>query len=146
MDVLVLEGNGPLEGAVRTKGAKNAVLSLLTAAILTEEELVVENVPELADVGTMLGILEELGGTVGRPGPGRVSVEMRTIPEPVAPWDLVRKMRASFEVLGPMLARCGKAQVSYPGGCLLGLRPVDIHLKGLEALGARITLLILGFK
>jgi len=139
MDILVLDGNGPLEGTVRTAGAKNAVLSLLTAALLTEEEVVIENVPDLLDVRTMLGILSQLGGEVRRPAAGRVAVRMASIPEPIAPWELVRKMRASFEVLGPMIARCGRAQVSYPGGCLLGLRPVDVHMKGLSALGARIT-------
>ncbi len=139
MDILIIEGGNRLEGTVRTKGAKNAVLSLLTAAILTDDEVTVENVPDLADVRTMLGILEKLGGDVVRADDGRVSVRMTDIPDPVAPWDLVRKMRASFEVFGPMLARCGKAEVSYPGGCVLGLRPVDIHLKGLEALGAKIT-------
>jgi len=139
MDVLVVEGGEVLEGTVRTAGAKNAVLSLLTAAILTEEEVVVENVPALADVRTMLGILKELGGEVRELGEGRVSIRMAEIPEPVADWNLVRKMRASFEVLGPLLARCGRAQVSYPGGCVFGLRPVDIHLKGLRALGATIT-------
>jgi UDP-N-acetylglucosamine 1-carboxyvinyltransferase len=139
LDIFVIEGGARLEGSVRAAGAKNAVLSLLTASLLTEEELVIENVPDLADVRTMLGIVEGLGGEVSRPGPGRVACRVREIPEPVAPWDLVRKMRASFEVFGPLLARCGRAQVSYPGGCLLGLRPVDVHLRGLEVLGAKIT-------
>ena len=139
MDVLEILGGARLEGSVRAAGAKNAVLSLLTAALLTDDELVVENVPELADVRTMLGILEGLGADVTEPAAGVVAVRVASIPEPVAPWELVRKMRASFEVFGPLLGRCGRAQVSYPGGCVLGLRPVDIHLKGLEALGARIT-------
>lgn len=139
MDRLQIEGGRVLEGSVRTAGAKNAVLSLLTAALLTEEPLTVENVPELADVRTLLAILEGLGAEVSPLEEGRVTVSVAGTVDPVAPWELVRKMRASFEVLGPLLARRGRAQVSYPGGCVLGLRPVDVHLKGLEALGARVT-------
>ncbi|HED65683.1 MAG TPA: UDP-N-acetylglucosamine 1-carboxyvinyltransferase [Planctomycetes bacterium] len=139
MDRLVIEGGRPLEGTVPTAGAKNAVLSLLTAALLTEEEVRIENVPDLVDVHTMIGILEGLGGEVSFEPGGVVRAKVGAIHDPVAPWDLVRKMRASFEVLGPLVARCGRARVSYPGGCVLGLRPVDVHIKGLEALGARIT-------
>ncbi len=138
MDIFVIQGGTRLEGSVWTSGAKNAVLPILTAALLTDETLAVENVPDLSDVSTMLGILEELGAQVRRPRPGRVEIRVARTPDPIAPWGLVRKMRASFEVLGPLLARCGRAQVSYPGGCVLGVRPVDIHLKGLEGLGARL--------
>ena len=139
MDTFLINGGQELAGSVSASGAKNSVLSLLTAALLTEEPLVIENVPDLADVRNMLGILAEVGVEVGELQDGRVEVCAGTSPNPEAPWELVRKMRASFEVLGPLLARCGEAKVSYPGGCLLGLRPVDIHLKGLEALGATIT-------
>jgi UDP-N-acetylglucosamine 1-carboxyvinyltransferase len=139
VDIFVIEGGAKLVGSVRTSGAKNAVLPILTAALLTDETLTVDNVPELSDVSTMLGILQELGAEVLRPAPGRVEIRVAKTPDPVAPWGLVRKMRASFEVLGPLLARCGRAQVSYPGGCVLGVRPVDIHLKGLEGLGAQLT-------
>ncbi len=138
MDIFVIEGGERLEGSVQTAGAKNAVLPILTAALLTDEALVLENVPDLADVTTMIGILQELGAEVDGPRDGRVRIQVARAPEPIAPWGLVRKMRASFEVLGPLLARCGRAQVSYPGGCVLGVRPVDMHLKGLERLGARI--------
>jgi len=139
MDVLLVRGAGPLEGSVPTAGAKNAVLSILAAALLTEEPLELENVPDLADVRTMVGILETLGVRSASHGEGRWTVDAAHLGDPVAPWELVRKMRASFEVLGPLLARCGRAEVSYPGGCLLGVRPVDVHLRGLEALGARLT-------
>ena len=118
-------------------GAKNSVLSVLAAALLTDETLRLENVPELADVGTMVKILAELGAQV-KSSPGRVELCVPDVPDPTAPWELVRKMRASFEVLGPLLGRCGRAEVSYPGGCVLGLRPVDVHLKGFEALGAKV--------
>ena len=138
MDVFHVEGGRVLEGSVRASGAKNSVLPLLTASLLTEETLCIENVPRLADVATMTAILEHLGAELDRPGDGVVEIRVPDVPEPRAPWELVRKMRASFEVLGPLLARCGRAEVSYPGGCVFGLRPVDVHLKGLAALGARI--------
>ena len=136
MDIFRIEGGKPLGGAVRVSGAKNSVLPILTAALLTEEPLRITNVPDLADVATLVGILRELGCEIEL-SPGAVSVRAPA-PEPVAPWELVRKMRASFEVLGPLLARCGRAEVSYPGGCVFGLRPVDVHLKGLAALGAKV--------
>ena len=139
MDIFVIEGGERLAGAVAASGAKNSVLSILTAALLTDEPLSIENVPALADVGTLVGILEELGAEVERPRPNEVEVRVASVLEPRAPWELVRKMRASFEVLGPLLARCGRAEVSHPGGCVLGLRPVDVHVKGLAGLGARIT-------
>jgi len=139
MDIFKIQGGPPLSGDVRASGAKNSVLALLTASLLTDEPLVIENVPNLADVRNMLGILGEVGVEIGTLEGGRIEVCARNRPQAEAPWELVRKMRASFEVLGPLLARCGEAKVSYPGGCLLGLRPVDIHLKGLEALGARIS-------
>jgi UDP-N-acetylglucosamine 1-carboxyvinyltransferase len=144
MDIFVIEGGQRLEGSVPVVGAKNSVLPILAAGLLTEERLELENVPDLADVRTMVAILSALGadaeivaGPDGTAG-GAVSIAARSIPEPVAPWELVRRMRASFEVLGPLLARCGRAEVSYPGGCVFGVRPVDVHLKGFAALGARV--------
>jgi UDP-N-acetylglucosamine 1-carboxyvinyltransferase len=138
LDIFVLKGGTRLEGSVHTAGAKNSVLPILAAALLTEETLALDNVPDLSDVRTMLRILELLGAEVERPAPGRLEIRTHPASEPVAPWDLVRTMRASFEVLGPLLARRGRAEVSHPGGCLIGVRPVDAHVRGLEALGARI--------
>jgi len=139
MDVFAVEGGARLEGTVRTAGAKNSVLSILAASLLSDEPLELENVPALVDVATMVGILRELGSDVAHdPAAGTLSIRSAAKLEPVASWDLVRRMRASFEVLGPLLGRLGRARVSFPGGCVLGLRPVDVHIKGLEALGARV--------
>jgi UDP-N-acetylglucosamine 1-carboxyvinyltransferase len=139
MDRLHVRGGRPLEGTVQNAGAKNACLSILSASLLTKKTLTLSNLPALSDVDTMLEILQRLGTVVERETQGGV-VRCTTseIADPTAPWDLVRKMRASFEVLGPLLGRCGRARVSYPGGCLIGVRPVDTHLRGLEALGARV--------
>ena len=139
MDHLVVEGGVRLEGTVEVRGAKNAVLPVLAASLLTEEPLVVPNAPRLADVDTMAGILRALGSRAERRADGGVEVCSAEI-ESEAPWDLVRKMRASFGVLGPLLARTGRAEVSLPGGCVFGLRPVDVHLKGFRALGARVEI------
>ena len=135
MDIFVIQGGRPLQGTVRTAGAKNSCLPMLAAALLTEETLELENVPDLSDVRSMLGILEVLGARVERSGT-RVALRTEPSAQPVAPWDLVRKMRASFEVFGPLLGRRGRAEVSYPGGCSIGVRPVDAHIRGFEALGA----------
>ena len=137
MDIFVIEGGAQLDGTVRVSGAKNSVLPILAASLLTPGPLRLRNVPDLADVTTMVGILRELGCEVER-GEGTLTTSAPDSIEPVAPWELVRKMRASFETLGPLLARFGRAEVSFPGGCVFGLRPVDIHIKGLTALGARI--------
>lgn len=138
MDIFAIQGGALLQGTVKTSGAKNSVLPILAAALLTDEPLVLENVPDLSDVRTMLDIVAALGADVERLGPGRLSIRTRPGSHPVAPWDLVRRMRASFEVLGPLVARRGRAEVSYPGGCAIGVRPVDVHIRGLEALGARV--------
>jgi UDP-N-acetylglucosamine 1-carboxyvinyltransferase len=137
VDIFVIQGGRALEGRVRTAGAKNSCLPILAAALLTEETLELENVPDLSDVRSMLGILEVLGARVERSGP-RVALQTQPSAQPVAPWDLVRRMRASFEVFGPLLGRRGRAEVSYPGGCSIGVRPVDAHIRGFEALGARV--------
>ena len=138
MDIFVIQGGTALEGTVRTAGAKNSVLPILAASLLSEAPLTLSNVPDLSDVRTMLKILETLGGRVERTGPNGYVIQTNPAAQPVAPWDLVRKMRASFEVVGPLLARRGRAEVSYPGGCLIGARPVDVHLRGFESLGASV--------
>ena len=124
---------------MRCVGAKNSVLPILAASLLTDEPLALSNVPDLADVRTMVQILEHFGTRVERTEGGRLNACSPSSIEPVAPWKLVRRMRASFEVLGPLLGRCGRARVSFPGGCVFGVRPVDVHLKGFSALGATVS-------
>ena len=140
MDKLVIEGGRPLEGRVAISGAKNAALPILTAAILTEETLRVRNVPKLRDVGTTIALLTQMGVWVRQPGPGVVELSGHALSNAVAPYDLVKTMRASILALGPLVARCGEARVSLPGGCAIGLRPVDLHIKGLQAMGAEIAI------
>lgn len=123
-----------------TGGAKNAVLPILAASLLTREALHIEGVPALADVTTMIALLREMGVVVERNADGSVDLATPEPPSPRAPWDHVRRMRASVCVLGPLLARTGRAEVSLPGGCVFGVRPIDVHLKGLEALGARVAI------
>ncbi len=139
MDRFVIRGGVPLRGEVEASGSKNAVLALMAAALLSEDEVVFTGVPELRDVDTMARILEQLGVTVQRHG-GELRLCAGSAGGTEAPYDLVRTMRASFMVLGPLLARRGQARVSLPGGCAIGARPVDQHLTGLEALGAKIRL------
>ena len=139
MDRIVIRGGNPLRGAVHVHGAKNAVLPLLAASLLAEAPCTLHTVPCLHDVFSMDKLLSHMG--VRTEFTGRYMImDASGVLEPEAPYDLVRKMRASFFVLGPLLARCGRARVSLPGGCAIGTRPVDIHLKGLEALGANIRL------
>jgi UDP-N-acetylglucosamine 1-carboxyvinyltransferase len=138
MDKLKITGGRPLEGAVRMSGAKNAALPIMCAALLTSKPLTITNVPLLRDVSTMAKLLGEMGLRVERSPEGRVVLEARTIKEPTASYELVKTMRASVLVLGPLLARCGHAKVSLPGGCAIGARPVDQHVKGLQAMGATI--------
>lgn len=139
MDKLLIEGGKPLNGEVRASGAKNATLPILCSALLTEEPLVIENVPHLEDVSTTNLLLAQMGAevTVGE----RMGLEVCTanIDSLQAPYDLVKTMRASILVLGPLLARYGYADVSLPGGCAIGARPVNLHLQGLQAMGAEIT-------
>ena len=132
----------PLNGSIPIGGAKNAVLPILAAGLLTEEPLKLSNVPDLADVRSMQALLLTHGMAIETGGNGHHSLNVRTeaITNHTAEYDLVRKMRASVLVLGPLLARCGEARVSLPGGCAIGQRPVDLHLKGLEDLGAEIDL------
>lgn len=138
MDKLVIQGGAPLSGEIRVSGAKNAALPLMCASLLSDESLRLSNVPHLKDVTTMLGLLGRLGVEVSLDD--RLGVELRAgrIAEPLAPYELVKTMRASILVLGPLVARCGEARVSLPGGCAIGMRPVDQHLKGLQQMGAEI--------
>jgi UDP-N-acetylglucosamine 1-carboxyvinyltransferase len=139
MDRLLIEGGVRLEGTVRVSGAKNAALPILCAALLTPEPLVLANVPRLNDVRTMQSLLGQMGVKAQRDD-GTVTATAERIDWPLAPYELVKTMRASILALGPLLARCGEARVSLPGGCAIGLRPVDQHVKGLQAMGAEIDL------
>ncbi|OLC13355.1 MAG: UDP-N-acetylglucosamine 1-carboxyvinyltransferase [Candidatus Rokubacteria bacterium 13_1_40CM_69_27] len=136
---LVIEGGVPLRGSVAVSAAKNAALPALTAGLLTVEPLVFTNVPDLQDVRTMIRLLETLGAAVDRAG-ARVRVRVERVTSEVAPYELVSTMRASVLVLGPLVARHGTARVALPGGCAIGVRPIDQHLKGLTRLGAEITI------
>ncbi len=140
MDRFLINGGVPLEGTVQASGSKNSVLALVAASLLTEEEVVLTNVPQVQDVHTMVRILEALGLQASLDSTGTFTLAAGTPTNLEAPYDLVRTMRASFMVLGPLLARCGRARVSLPGGCAIGARPVDQHLKGLKALGAKVEL------
>ena len=140
MDRLVIEGGVPLAGEIAVSGAKNATLPILTAALLTTEPLTVSNVPHLRDVTTMLNLLAQMGVAVSMDERLGVELTAARIADPVAPYELVKTMRASVLVLGPLTARCGEARVSLPGGCAIGLRPVDQHLKGLQAMGAEVAI------
>jgi UDP-N-acetylglucosamine 1-carboxyvinyltransferase len=139
VDKIVIEGGRPLEGEVAASGAKNAALPLLFAALLTETPCRLRGVPDVADIRTACTLLESLGAVVRRPAPGEIELECSRVQACEAPYDLVRKMRASFLVLGPLLARYGRARVSQPGGCAIGSRPVDQHVAGMRRLGARIS-------
>jgi UDP-N-acetylglucosamine 1-carboxyvinyltransferase len=139
MDRLLIEGGVRLQGTVRVSGAKNAALPVLCAALLTPEPLVLANVPRLNDVRTMQSLLGQMGVKAQRDD-GTLTIAAKHIDWPLAPYELVKTMRASILALGPLLARCGEARVSLPGGCAIGLRPVDQHVKGLQAMGAEIDL------
>ncbi len=140
MDTIVIEGGIPLKGKVRISGAKNAALPILAATLLVDGEVRLEGVPDLRDIRTMLGLLQELGSAVEKNADGTISLTVADQRAVEAPYRIVKEMRASFCVLGPLLARRGRGMVSMPGGCNLGVRPVDLHLKGLRALGAKITI------
>jgi UDP-N-acetylglucosamine 1-carboxyvinyltransferase len=141
MDRIRIRGGRPLDGEIAIGGAKNATLPLMAAGLLTGERLVLTNVPQLADIDTMATLLSQHGVAVDRPtNDGRSLSIGGAISSTEAPYDIVRKMRASALVLGPLVARMGEARVSLPGGCAIGARPIDLHLKGLEQLGAQIRL------
>jgi len=136
---IVIEGGRPLKGTVKISSAKNAVLPVIAASLLTESECIIEDAPELEDVKVMTEVLNSLGAKALREGDS-IKISAGTIDSFEAPYDLVRKMRASFLVMGPLLARKGRARISMPGGCAIGSRPIDLHLKGFAALGANIEL------
>ena len=137
MDKLLIEGGAQLQGEVRISGAKNAALPIMCAALLSAEPVTLDNVPDLRDVDTLAKLLARMGVKASREG-ARIELDASQPGEPLAAYDLVKTMRASILVLGPLLARCGEARVSLPGGCAIGLRPVDQHIKGLQAMGAEI--------
>src|SRR6201981_4014298 len=136
MDKILIHGGSPLSGSIKVSGSKNSSLPILAATLLTRETCVVHGVPDLSDTHYMLQILMQLGAQVERAS-GTVSVTAEKV-QSVAPYDVVRKMRASVRVLGPLLGRCKEATVALPGGCVIGDRPIDLHLKGFEALGAAV--------
>jgi len=142
MDKLVIRGGDPLLGTVRISGAKNAALPCMAAALLTEEPVTLENIPQVRDIETTRRLLASMGAEVelgyGR-AHHRTTICARTLASPEASYELVKTMRASTLVLGALVARCGRARVSLPGGCAIGARPIDLHIKGLEKLGAAIT-------
>jgi UDP-N-acetylglucosamine 1-carboxyvinyltransferase len=139
MEKFVIRGGNPLLGTIRVSGAKNSALPCMAAAILTDEELILENIPDVRDIQTERRLLESMGAEVelgyGR-AHHRTTIRCANLSDPVAKYDIVRTMRASSLVLGPLVARCGSAQVAVPGGCAIGGRPIDLHIKGLEAMGA----------
>jgi len=137
---LYIEGGIPLQGDVVISGAKNSVLKLMAAALLTTEPVIIENVPRLSDVDVMMSVLSHLGAQVGWQGPNTIGIQASQLGTVEAPFELVSKMRASFNVLAPLLSRFGTARVSLPGGCSIGKRGIDLHVKGLQALGADVEI------
>lgn len=140
MDSLVIQGGNPLSGEIRISGAKNAALPILTASLLTADALKLGNVPHLRDISTMLALLGHMGVRVTLDERNQVTLCGESIPHREAPYEMVKTMRAAILVLGPTLARFGEARVSLPGGCAIGSRPVDLHIKGLQAMGADIQI------
>jgi UDP-N-acetylglucosamine 1-carboxyvinyltransferase len=142
MDKFVIRGGEPLLGTVRVSGAKNAALPCMAAALLTDQPVILENIPQVRDIQTTRNLLAAMGAEVelgyGR-AQHRTSIHCATLPTPEASYELVKTMRSSTLVLGPLVARCGHARVSLPGGCAIGSRPIDLHIKGLEQLGAKIA-------
>ena len=139
MDKLLIRGGRTLRGEVLISGAKNAALPELCAALLTAQPVTLRNVPQLQDVATMLKLIRNMGVTAERSADGTVQLDASTLDKPEAPYELVKTMRASVLALGPLLARFGQARVSLPGGCAIGSRPVDQHIKGMQAMGAEIS-------
>jgi len=137
MDKIRVVGGAPLSGRVEISGAKNAALPAMAASLLTPETVQLENIPYVRDILTTRRLLAEMGAAAEVRPDGTATLTAAEIPHPEAPYDLVRTMRASILVLGPLMARFGKARVSLPGGCAIGARPVNLHLAGLERMGAR---------
>lgn len=140
MPKLLIQGGEPLRGEVRISGAKNAALPVLCAALLTRETLAIRNIPQLNDVTTMLALLAQMGVGVKMETDNAVELSAEHLTRLTAPYEMVKTMRAAILVLGPLLARAGEATISLPGGCAIGMRPVDQHIKGLEAMGAEIAI------
>ena len=140
MEQLKIRGGKPLHGEVTISGAKNAVLPILAATLLVAGETIIDNVPRLRDVHTFIKVLNAMGAKAAFTGDNQVTVDASHITNPEAPYELVKTMRASILVLGPLLARFGQGRVSLPGGCAIGARPVDQHIKGMQALGAHIDI------
>src|SRR3954466_13850262 len=136
MDKILIHGGRPLQGSIKISGSKNSALPIVAATLLTREPCILHRVPDLSDLHYMLQILTHLGAQVERAS-GTVTVTAEKV-EAVAPYDVVRRMRASVCVIGPLLGRCNEATVSMPGGCVIGDRPIDLHLRGFEALGAAV--------
>jgi UDP-N-acetylglucosamine 1-carboxyvinyltransferase len=139
MDVFKVSGNGPLNGTIQVGGAKNAALPILAASLLTEETVTLHNVPDLSDIRSMVEILEHVGAHVHQPRPGTWEITAKELSH-IAPYELVRRMRASVCLLGPLVARKRKAEVSIPGGCVIGPRPIDLHIKGLKKLNCKVEI------
>src|ERR1035438_3965565 len=137
MDKFVIEGGAKLQGTIPTSGSKNSALPALAAALLTEDKVVLKRVPRVRDIRTMERLLQDIGSYITVEAE-QVTVETPRIVSPEAPYELVKTMRASSLVLGPLVARAGRARVSLPGGCAIGARPINLHISGLEQLGARI--------
>jgi len=137
---IVVETSPPLKGTVRVSGAKNAILPIIAASLLSSDRCVLDETPMLDDVEIMCEVLVSLGADIRKTASGRIEIDSRNIDNHEAPYELVRRMRASFLVMGPILARLGKARISMPGGCAIGTRPIDLHLKGFKAMGAEIIL------
>lgn len=140
MPKLLIQGGKPLRGEIRISGAKNAALPVLCAALLTRETLAIRNIPQLNDVSTMLALLAQMGVDIKAETNNAVELSAENLIRLTAPYEMVKTMRAAILVLGPLLARAGEAMISLPGGCAIGMRPVDQHIKGLEAMGAEITI------
>lgn len=140
MQKLIIQGGTPLRGEICISGAKNAALPVLCAALLSSDTLHIKNIPHLQDVTTMLSLLEQMGADILTNKQSEVELTASNLTNPVAPYEMVKTMRAAILVLGPLLARTGEANISLPGGCAIGLRPVDQHIKGLQAMGAEITI------
>ncbi len=140
MDIFEINGPVQLSGTINVAGSKNSALPIMAAALLAPGTCQIPNAPDLADIRSMETLIESLGARVWRDDAGRLNIDATTIDNPVGEYEIVRKMRASICILGPLLARCGKVKISMPGGCAIGDRPIDIHLRGVKALGAKIHL------
>ncbi len=138
MSKIIVKKSPPLKGTIRVNGSKNSILPILAASLLSKEKCILNEIPDLKDVEVMCEVLTSLGADVKRKKRGIIEINSYNIDNYEAPYELIRKMRASFLVLGPLLARLGRARVSMPGGCAIGSRPIDLHLKGFKALGAQI--------